>query len=160
MAVQDVHVPVRLVITPEAGVPSAGVTSVGLVASTTFPVPVTPFSPNTPELLYSMSPFVPLVMVVVPTVRPDEPQLPAMILPLPSVAKHPTEANGTLAYPASVALALAWVSGMVNCVPLAVEMVATVPSRNVDVPNPPIVTVWPDENELLAVNVATLDVME
>jgi hypothetical protein len=39
-AVQLVHVPVRLVMTPEAGVPRAGVTKVGLVARTTLPLPV------------------------------------------------------------------------------------------------------------------------
>lgn len=39
-AVQLVQVPVRFVITPEAGVPSAGVTSVGEVAKTTLPLPV------------------------------------------------------------------------------------------------------------------------
>jgi len=37
-----VAVPVTLVITPEAGVPKAGVTSVGLVANTKEPVPVSP----------------------------------------------------------------------------------------------------------------------
>jgi hypothetical protein len=41
----------------------------GEEASTTLPVPVTPFSPNTPPLSYSMSPDVPLVIVVVPTAR-------------------------------------------------------------------------------------------
>ena len=35
-------VPVRLVTTPDAGVPSAGVTRVGLVANTNAPVPVSP----------------------------------------------------------------------------------------------------------------------
>jgi hypothetical protein len=40
-AVQAVHVPVRLVMTPLAGVPSAGVTRAGLVASTGAPDPVT-----------------------------------------------------------------------------------------------------------------------
>jgi hypothetical protein len=39
-ATQDAQVPVRLVITPEAGVPSAGVTRVGDVAKTGEPVPV------------------------------------------------------------------------------------------------------------------------
>ena len=59
-----------MVKTPEAGVPRTGVTSVGEVARATFPVPVTPFSPRAPELLYSMSPFVPEVIVVEPTTRP------------------------------------------------------------------------------------------
>ena len=39
-AVNPEAVPVRLVATPEAGVPNAGVTSVGEVASTTLPEPV------------------------------------------------------------------------------------------------------------------------
>jgi len=52
------------------GVPeTVGALIVGLVARTTVPVPVTPFSPNTPELLYSISPVDPLVIVVEPTVR-------------------------------------------------------------------------------------------
>jgi len=42
LAVQAVQVPVRLVITPDAGVPRAGVTNVGEVANTIFPVPVAP----------------------------------------------------------------------------------------------------------------------
>ncbi len=40
--------PVRLVATPEAGVPSAGVTSVGDVDSTMLPVPVTALLRATP----------------------------------------------------------------------------------------------------------------
>jgi len=44
--------------------------NVGLAVNATLPVPLTPFSPNTPELLNSMSPGVPLEIVVVPTVRP------------------------------------------------------------------------------------------
>ena len=39
-AVKPAAVPVTFVITPDAGVPSAGVTSVGLVANTAAPVPV------------------------------------------------------------------------------------------------------------------------
>ena len=39
-AVNSDAVPVTLVITPDAGVPSAGVTSVGLVANTAAPEPV------------------------------------------------------------------------------------------------------------------------
>lgn len=42
LAVQDVQVPVRLVMMPEAGVPRAGVTRVGEVANTMLPVPVAP----------------------------------------------------------------------------------------------------------------------
>jgi hypothetical protein len=41
VALQDVHVPVKFVITPEVGVPSRGVTKVGDVAkATTVPEPV------------------------------------------------------------------------------------------------------------------------
>lgn len=40
LAVQLVHVPVRFVMTPEAGVPNAGVTNVGEVANTADPLPV------------------------------------------------------------------------------------------------------------------------
>ena len=41
-AVHAEHVPVRFVMTPEAGVPRAGVTSVGEVAKTSAPDPVAP----------------------------------------------------------------------------------------------------------------------
>ena len=44
----------------------------GEVARTTLPLPVVPSSPRTPELLYSMSPFVPLVITVVPIAPPTE----------------------------------------------------------------------------------------
>jgi len=46
----------------------SGLVIVALVAKTTLPVPVTPFSPRTPELLYSISPLVPLLTTVEPTV--------------------------------------------------------------------------------------------
>jgi hypothetical protein len=51
--------PVKFVATPDAGVPSAGVTSVGEVASTTFPLPVvavTASAPVPPEVV--TTPFV------------------------------------------------------------------------------------------------------
>jgi hypothetical protein len=41
-------VPVRFVTTPDAGVPKAGVTKVGLVARTMLPVPVTELDKVTP----------------------------------------------------------------------------------------------------------------
>ena len=44
----DAGYPVQFVNVPDAGVPKAGVTNVGLVASTTFPVPV--------ELVQAISP--------------------------------------------------------------------------------------------------------
>ena len=47
--------------------------SVGDALSTALPVPVTAYSPTTPALLYKTRVFVPLVIVVVPTVIPDEP---------------------------------------------------------------------------------------
>ena len=46
-AVNPDAVPVTLVMTPDAGVPRAGVTSVGLVANTAAPEPVS--SDNAPE---------------------------------------------------------------------------------------------------------------
>jgi hypothetical protein len=51
--------------------------SVGLADSTTLPVPVIVYSPTTPALLYNTFVVVPLVIVVVPTVIPDEPLEPA-----------------------------------------------------------------------------------
>jgi hypothetical protein len=50
-AVQALHVPVRFVITPEAGVPRAGVTNVAEVTRTTFPVPENPTEDGTPVLV-------------------------------------------------------------------------------------------------------------
>lgn len=51
--------PVAFVRTRAEGVPSAGVTSVGEMERTTFPVPVADIPPNTPELLNWICPFVP-----------------------------------------------------------------------------------------------------
>ena len=49
--VSPAAVPVRLVATPDAGVPNAGVTRAGLVARTTDPLPVVDNPPRTPALL-------------------------------------------------------------------------------------------------------------
>jgi hypothetical protein len=49
-------VPVTLVIVPEAGVPKAGVTSVGLVFNTTEPVPVEEVTPVPPDATGSAEP--------------------------------------------------------------------------------------------------------
>ena len=73
--------PVRLVATPDAGVPKAGVTKVGLVARTTLPLPVVASSPKTPELLYSIRPLVPLEMVVVPTTSEEATAVTVQVLP-------------------------------------------------------------------------------
>jgi hypothetical protein len=51
LAVQVVQVPVRLVMTPDVGVPSNGVTSVGDVANTMLPVPVAPAGVTPPMLI-------------------------------------------------------------------------------------------------------------
>ena len=65
--------PVALVSVIADGVPRFGVTSVGLVASTASPEPVTANSPTVPALSYSTRPVVPPVMVVVLMVMPDDP---------------------------------------------------------------------------------------
>jgi len=67
--------PTVLVKVPEAGVPRIGVTNVGDVALTTLPEPVVVNSPNMPLLLYSILPFVPEVIEVVPIVKPLIPQV-------------------------------------------------------------------------------------
>lgn len=64
---------VALVRTNAVGIPSAGVTSVGEVARTIFPLPVVAISPRTPELLNSTDPLVPPEIVVAPTVMAGPP---------------------------------------------------------------------------------------
>jgi hypothetical protein len=82
--------PVAFVNVPEVGVPRMGVTSVGLVARTTLPVPVVANSPTTPELSYKIRPVVPPVIVVVPTVKPLAPEAAAQEgTPAASVRTYP-----------------------------------------------------------------------
>jgi hypothetical protein len=66
--------PVAFCRLAEAGVPSAGLTKLGPFVLTKTPDPVVPNSPKTPELLNSTKPFVPPLIVVVPTVSPVMPE--------------------------------------------------------------------------------------
>lgn len=70
--------------------PRVGVTRVGDVARTTPPVPVTVFSPNTPELSYKMRPLVPPLTVVVPTVMSVATLPTAVTTPLVQVVVVPS----------------------------------------------------------------------
>ena len=67
--------PVTLVITPEAGVPSAGVTSVGLVLRTLFPEPVDVVTPVPPLATASVPATVTTPVVAVEGVKPVVPKL-------------------------------------------------------------------------------------
>jgi hypothetical protein len=77
-------VPVRLVTTPDAGVPNAGVTNVGLVAKTMLPVPVT-------ELLSVTPPYVSAPVVESVVNAPVEAVEAPMVAPLmvPAVTAVP-----------------------------------------------------------------------
>ena len=69
-AVKPAAVPVTLVITPEAGVPNAGVTNVGLVANTNAPVPVSFVTAANKFALEGVA-----KNVATPEARPDTPVL-------------------------------------------------------------------------------------
>src|SRR6202043_3388739 len=63
-----------LLIEVAEATPRVGVVKVGPAAiATTVPVPVIVYSPSVPALLNSIAVLVPLVIVVVPTVRPPPP---------------------------------------------------------------------------------------
>ena len=82
--------PVAFVRTPDAGVPSAGVTKVGLVVMATLPVPLIAYSPITPALSKRTRVVVPLVIGVVPTVKLEMPHVApeSAMLPLASIFKQ------------------------------------------------------------------------
>lgn len=79
--------PVKFVATPEAGVPSAGVTSVGEFDNTTFPEPVDVVTPVPPLATAKVPATVTAPEVAVEGVRPVEPKL---IVDTPSVTLDAT----------------------------------------------------------------------
>ena len=80
--------PVTLVITPEAGVPSAGVTSVGLVLSTLFPEPVLVVTPVPPFATANVPATVTAPVVAVAGVSPVVPKLMEETRELETVAQE------------------------------------------------------------------------